>query len=322
MDDALRTRAMAQHNVFSTTDARELGHDDRSITRAVRRREWVRIRRGFYVLAEVWAGATSLERHLYTARAVVRSSRQPVALSHVTGTVALKIATYEADLSTIHVTRLDGRHGVREHRVMHHEGPLSPHDCLLIDDELLVAPPARTVFGAMTLGTLDQAVVIGDSALNKQWVDEDALSREAAAWVRVANTRTARFAVVLLDGGAESPGESLGRQLFWRQGLPRPQTQFLVIGAGGEVAYLDWYWKDACVGGEFDGKQKYLRSADDATDAGEVVFREKRREDWLLETGQVRFLRRMTWADIFVPGKTASRFRSVIERGRRGDSQR
>ncbi len=110
--------------------------------------------------------------------------------------------------------------------------------------------------------------------------------------------------------------------MFWRQGLPRPQTQFLVIGAGGEVAYLDWYWKDACVGGEFDGKQKYLRSADDATDAGEVVFREKRREDWLLETGQVRFLRRMTWADIFVPGKTASRFRSVIERGRRGDSQR
>jgi hypothetical protein len=83
------------------------------------------------------------------------------------------------------------------------------------------------------------------------------------------------------------------------------------------VAYLDWMWEDAGVGGEFDGKSKYLRSARDGDDPGEVVFREKQREDWLLEEGTVRTMRRMTWADLFAPDRTAARFRDAIERGRR-----
>lgn len=318
MDDPLRLLAATQHDVFSTADARELGHDDRSIAWHVRHRHWIRIRRGFFVFADVFSFSTAEERHLYVARAVIRSSREPVALSHITGALGLRVAMYQPDLSIVHLTRLDARHGVNEHGVMNHRGPLRIEDCIPIDDELLVAPAARTVFGAMCLGSLEQAVVIGDSALNSRVVDEDALGREADAWVRVARTRTARFAVTLLDAGAGSVGESIGRhRVFWRQGIPRPTTQREIRGPVGQRAFVDWYWEEAHLAGEFDGKGKYLRAAEDGENPGDVVFREKQREDWLRETDEVDAVCRMTWADLGRAQQTAARYRHAIERGRR-----
>lgn len=321
MSEGLRALAAVQHDVFSTADAYRYGFDDRAIARAVYVKHWVRIRRGFFVHGEVWAQATPVARHLYVARAVVRSCGGNVVLSHITGALALGIVLLDPELSVVHVTRLDGRHGRLEHGVLHHRGPVDRDACLAVDDELLVAPTPMTVFGAMCLGSLDQAVVIGDSALNKGLVTDSELEREAVTWLHVPNTRTARFARLLLDGGAASAGESVGRQLFWHQRVPRPETQVLIRGPRGQTAYVDWYWREAKVVGEFDGKMKYRRDGAEGEDPGEIVFREKQREDWLLETDEVRFVRRMVWADIFRPEQTAARFREAIRRGLRGEQQ-
>ena len=98
---------------------------------------------------------------------------------------------------------------------------------------------------------------------------------------------------------------------------PEPELQFRIDGPGGETAYLDFMWEEAGVGGEFDGKQKYMRSFRPGEEPGEVVFREKRREDWILEEGTVRTMRRLVWADLFTPTATAARFRDAIDRGLR-----
>lgn len=163
---------------------------------------------------------------------------------------------------------------------------------------------------------MDGAVTIGDSALNKGVLTDEELWTQADNASFSPYTRGARFAVRLLDGRAASPGESLARMLFWRQGVPEPELQY-PVALPGQVAYLDFMWPDAGVGGEFDGKQKYLRDATTDEDPGEVVFREKRREDALLEEGTVTIMRRLVWADLFRPQETANRFRDAIDRGKR-----
>ena len=58
----------------------------------------------------------------------------------------------------------------------------------------------------------------------------------------------------LVDGGAESPYESLTRLLFVRAGFPRPQTQIPVFDEYGVlVAVIDMGWRDYLVGVDFDG---------------------------------------------------------------------
>lgn len=58
----------------------------------------------------------------------------------------------------------------------------------------------------------------------------------------------------LVDGGAESPYESLTRLLLVQAGFPRPQTQIRVYGACGRVvARVDLGWPEYLVGVDFEG---------------------------------------------------------------------
>ena len=51
-------------------------------------------------------------------------------------------------------------------------------------------------------------------------------------WPRM---RHLHLVVRMADGGAQSPGESRGRYLFWAHRLPAPKTQFKVYDATGEL---------------------------------------------------------------------------------------
>ncbi|ORW91360.1 hypothetical protein [Mycolicibacter terrae] len=60
--------------------------------------------------------------------------------------------------------------------------------------------------------------------------------------------------LLLVDGGAESPYESLARLLLVRAGFPGPQTQIRVYGHHGRVvARIDIGWEDYLVGVDFEG---------------------------------------------------------------------
>jgi Protein of unknown function (DUF559) len=67
-----------------------------------------------------------------------------------------------------------------------------------------------------------------------------------------------RQALLLCDGGAESPCETKTRLVLLGGGLPRPHTQIEVLSEWGTVlARLDMGWEEWKVGVEFDGAQHW-----------------------------------------------------------------
>ena len=66
----------------------------------------------------------------------------------------------------------------------------------------------------------------------------------------------AKTALVLVDGGAQSPKDSWLRLLLVSAGFPRPQTQIAVKNEWGWVeAYLDMGWEEIKVAVDYDGEQ-------------------------------------------------------------------
>ncbi len=90
-----------------------------------------------------------------------------------------------------------------------------------------------------------------------------------------------------------SAGESLSRAAMFRLNLPRPDLQVPVEDAQGLIGMADFGWPG--VVGEFDGRRKSgVAPGSDPTEAAEVLWREKRREDRFRR--QVR-VARWVWAD-------------------------
>jgi hypothetical protein len=71
-----------------------------------------------------------------------------------------------------------------------------------------------------------------------------------------------RTVLPLVDGGAESPQETVARLALVDAGLPSPTTQFEVFGRYGEfLARLDMAYEDLKIGIEYDGPQHWTDPA-------------------------------------------------------------
>jgi hypothetical protein len=309
MDDPLRL-VTEFLGVFLRREALECGYDDKRIARLVRTKVWHRVRQGAYCFEDVWAVSTPEQRHLILARAVLRTTPGPVVLSHTTALLAHGIAIWGADLTRVHVTRLDTGAGRRERDVEHHVGLVHESDVALVD-ALPVVVPARAVIEAATLLTLESALVSADSALNRRTCDPDELHRISGRLNHWPHSQRMHVVLHHMDGRAESPGETRARFLFWRQGLPRPELQFPVYDGSTLVAVLDFVWHDRKAFGEFDGRLKYGRGLRPGEDAGDAVFREKRRED-LVRSITGYGCGRLVWVDLDAPARTAARFAHLL----------
>jgi hypothetical protein len=124
----------------------------------------------------------------------------------------------------------------------------------------------------------------------------------------------ARQVAKLIDGRAESPGESVSRVRCWEAGLPKPTLQYVVRCDGVQIGRCDFAWEELGTLGEFDGRVKYGRLLRADESIQDVVYREKQREDALRDLGwQVV---RWTWGELYEPGTVANRLRRAFRRGR------
>jgi hypothetical protein len=82
----------------------------------------------------------------------------------------------------------------------------------------------------------------------------------------------ARGLAVLVDGRAESPGESWQRLRIHDAGLPPPTLQHEVVLPDGSVRRLDLAYPELLIGSEYDGTVFHSHAADVAHDV------ERRRE--------------------------------------------
>lgn len=309
MDDPLRVIARTD-GVFLRREALDAGYDDKGIARMLRAKAWHRVRHGAYCFADIWATSTREERHLILARAVLRTTPGPVALSHTTALLVHGIAMWGADLTRVHVTRLDKGAGRTERDVEHHVGLLLESEVTHVGG-LPVVVPARAVIEAATRLTLESALVSADSALNRRTCTPDDLHRTFREMNHWPGSQHIHVVLHHMDGRAESPGETRARFLFWRQGVPTPDLQFSVYDGGKLVAVTDFVWHDRKTFGEFDGAVKYGRLLREGEDPGEAVFREKIREDLVRDiTGYG--CGRLVWLDLARPRQTAARFARTL----------
>jgi len=131
---------------------------------------------------------------------------------------------------------------------------------LLLEDEtdradgLPVTTAARTAFDIGRRLAVAAAVPRIDALMNASGVTVAEIAAVATAHKGVRGLRSLGEALSLVDGGAESPYESMTRMLLMQNGFPQPQTQIRVRDSNGlVVARLDMGWRQWRVGVDFEG---------------------------------------------------------------------
>lgn len=143
---------------------------------------------------------------------------------------------------------------------------MRPPEMLTVYDEVVAADetrvlngmpvttPARTAFDIGKRLSLTEGVQRIDALMNATDVKvvdvEDVMARHPG----VRGLRQLRQTLSLVDGGAESPYESLTRLVLIQAGFPRPETQIVVVDEYGfVVARIDMGWRKYLVGVDFEG---------------------------------------------------------------------
>src|SRR5215207_6730423 len=87
--------------VILRRDVLAMGYDDRYIAARLRAKDWVRIRHGAYVATALWDELGVGDKHRVRARAVLRTAKSPVALSHVSSTLEWGGEVWDLDLDEV-----------------------------------------------------------------------------------------------------------------------------------------------------------------------------------------------------------------------------
>jgi hypothetical protein len=124
--------------------------------------------------------------------------------------------------------------------------------------EMTVTTPERTAFDIGRRSALSAGVRRIDALMQATDVKVVDIETVIARHPRVRGLAQLRRTLRLVDGGAESPYESLTRLLLVRAGFPLPQTQLPVADRYGfVVGRIDMGWREYLVGVEFDGAQHW-----------------------------------------------------------------
>ncbi|ODR11657.1 hypothetical protein BHQ15_00185 [Mycolicibacillus koreensis] len=163
-----------------------------------------------------------------------------------------------------------------------------------------VTTPARTAFDLGRRLPLIDGVQRLDALINATDLKVPDVAALATVHPRVPGLRRLAATLALVDGGAESPYESMTRLMLVRAGFPRPQTQIKVCDAFGRViARIDLGWREWQVGVDFDGRHHWTSARQRAWDAerysllGEFGWTDIRLTSWTLHRAPEVFLRRV-----------------------------
>ena len=296
--------------VILRRDVLAMGYDDRYIAARLRAKEWVRIRHGAYVATALWDELGVEDQHRVRARAVLRTAKSPVALSHVSSGLEWGGEAWDLDLGDVHVTRLDGKCGRREAGVDQHRGAVDLSS-IREHDGVPLLDAARTVVDVSRMTDVEHALVVANSLLHIGATSLEECRAAASAMDGWPDTLTTRLVLGLADGRIESVGESRTSYLLWSQGLPRFEPQYQVRDHTGRVvARVDFAWPELGAFLEFDGRIKYDELPEGKTLA-QVLREEREREKLICRlTGWVCI--RIGWRDLEYPERVAHEIRAIL----------
>lgn len=285
-------------DVVTRAEAVASGLTGAEVDRRLRDGSWEALRRGIYATRP--ADRTAVE-----ATAAVRALGGEVVVSHETAARLLGIPLLD-EPTTVSVTRTRGSTR-RLSRLRVHVAAL-PESHVRTVGPLRVTTPARTVVDLARRLPRPAALVAADGALHLGVVRPDDLAQVLLRCATWPGIRRAARVVRLADGRAESPLETLCRDLFARHGVPEPVLQGVVADRStGCFARVDFLWPESSTVVEADGRVKYGEPAD--------LWREKLRQERIEELGYL--VRRVTWAQATrQPEATAARVLRALDRPR------
>ncbi|MGQ0631122.1 MAG: hypothetical protein ACT4P1_08765 [Sporichthyaceae bacterium] len=330
MDARLDVLAASQGGVFTSTQAIACGYTRGQLRTATKNRQLYIVRRGVLTCAEYIEGLSIRGRHrldvaaallnrnrLTDARNIVRPAPR-LAVGHLSAGLLWNLAaplpaSTETEIGTPPLT-LDSMSvdlpiaGVLPRRIVElvsadrcrrtyrcgvHVVPADlPAGHTIQLGGIPVTTPARTAMDLIRELPWPQAIVVADRALKIGATRRELV--DAAEHCRLwrggkQGVRAAAFA----DRRAESPAESRARAVFVDLGLPPPELQVDIHDNAGLVARVDFLFREFHTVVEIDGKVKYT---DPIGSPGEVLWREKLREDRLRDAGYE--VVRVTWAQL------------------------
>lgn len=270
----------------------------------------VRLRSGAYFDAEEWNTLGSGERHLVQAWAIAPDLSRSTAFSHMTAALILGWPLLGAAPRDIHVvdaaaTSVTHRVGIVRHVIEPSGWETAPtrFDGVEVTAPLLTASMvARTCDAAVATVAIDGAVRAGE------FTAAELVARLPEAPGR--GTRRARTVAAALDARHESPGESYTSIRLVQSGVTEIERQ-RAFHHDGYTDRVDFWLPELGVVIEFDGKQKYVDPALlNGRDPGDVLWREKLREDRLRRRPEVRAVIRVTWWHLASLDRFRALFRS------------
>jgi hypothetical protein len=312
MNPRLRALAAQQDGVVTRRQAVACGCTERELkTRTGARGDWVVVRRGAYAERAVWDSLRDDERYRLRVRAAVLGATAPAVVTHSSAAAFHRFPMRPYWQELVHVTRPGVRGGRTEGGVKHHLARHHPGDVHSTLGLRLSAPGWTAVDIGREFG-FEDGVIAADAALRLGATPAE-LQRVLEVMTCWPHVTRARDAAEVADGGAESIGESLTRLLVLELDIGIPETQFTVVDRG-RVAKVDLRVRRHLF--EFDGKVKYLGReqgglADRSPD--QVVWDEKRREDWLRNHDGGYGMSRVIWPELFGRARAETKRRLARE---------
>jgi len=288
------------------------GWHDRAIAARVASGDWARARRGAYVDTTPWRALDASGRHVVIARAVVRQAQTEVVLSHSSAVPFWDGPTWGLDLGAVHTTRRDGKTGRQEAGVRQHRGLIREED-VSIRYGLEVMSPARTALEVTTVASTEAALVVMNDFLHRGLTTAAAVrARYERSMEQWPHSRATDIVIRLADPRPQSVFESRFVHFCFRAGLPAPVPQFEVHTPDGHlVAALDFAWPELGAYVETNGKAKYAELLTPGQRPGDVIGRERRREELVHGLTNFRVLH-LEWPDLDHPRLTEQRLRSHL----------
>lgn len=304
----LESSARRRLGVFTVADARRAGYRPDEIRSAVSSRRWYRLRRGTYIETSAWLSLAEdpRGRHLVECVAVLVALGPGPIVSHSSAARLHRLVLPRGIDDDVRLTQADEWRQGRGYRIA---AAALPAEDVVAAAPFGVTGVARTLVDCAREWSLGDAVVAIDAALHSGQVGRADLRATLLTQTHWLGIGEAARALSSADGRAESPLESRGRLVLQSAGLPSPELQVELHGPRGFVARVDAWYDDAAIALEFDGRVKYIDPRPGRT-PGDVLWREKRREDLIREL-DVRVVR-IAQEDLDAPQPLVGRIAGLL----------
>lgn len=279
-----------------------------------------RVFRGTYVTTPVWLSLDEKDQHLAKLIATHEAAHTPPVFSHLTAAVLHKLPLYGALPHAVHTIGSAASTEAQAPGIVRHRMMLAPEDTVEIAGirctsvERTLADLALTAPPEVSLSALDgylrrefRVKRLVDSGRLDEWQADMQARLTALSGAR--GIRQARLVFALADPRKDSVLESISHLQLHRLGF-EVALQVSVPSPTGRDYHIDFEFVGLNLLGECDGKEKYVNSLLRAgLSADEIVYREKRRHDWICGTTK-KDLIRWGYPDAVTPLALARRLRA------------